>query len=70
MLLYYCYIAIYIAIIVENEEDLKNILETLEQAMEKDLHMKINTKIMKILVSSKYNNIRTRIILKYGETIE
>jgi len=33
-----------IAIIAENEKDLINILETLKQALEKDLHnMKINT---------------------------
>jgi|UniRef100_A0A2S2R9T8 ACT domain-containing protein len=33
-----------ISIIAENENDLKKILETMEQVMEKDLHMKINTK--------------------------
>jgi hypothetical protein len=59
-----------IALIVENEKELKNILETLEQVMEKDLHMRINIKKTKILVCSRYNNIRTRIKLKDGETIE
>lgn len=38
--------------------------------MEQDLHMKINTKKTKILVCSKYNNIRTKIKLKDCETIE
>jgi|UniRef100_A0A2S2QM29 hypothetical protein len=58
-----------IAIIAENEKDLKKILETLEQVMEKELHMKINTKKTKVLVCSRYN-IRSRIKLKDGETIE
>jgi len=43
-----------IAIIAENEKDLKTLLETLEQVMEKDLHMKINTKKTKVLVCSRY----------------
>jgi ABC-type enterochelin transport system ATPase subunit len=59
-----------IVIITENEKDLKKILETLEQVMEKDLHMKINTKKTKILVFSRYNITRTRLKLKDGKTIE
>lgn len=59
-----------IAIIAENEKDLKTLLETLEQVMEKDLHMKINTKKTKVLVCSRYNSIRTSIKLKDGENIE
>ena len=38
--------------------------------MEKDLHMKINTKKTKVLVCSRYNSIRTSIKLKDGENIE
>lgn len=52
-----------IATITESEKDLKKILETSEQVMEKDLHMKIYTKKTKILVCSRYNNVRTRIKL-------
>jgi len=59
-----------IAIIAENEKDLEKILGTLEQAMEKDLHIKINAKKTKVLVCSRDNNIRTKIKLKSDETVE
>jgi len=58
------------AIIVENEKDLEKILGTLEQAIEKDLHMKINAKKTKALVCNRDNNIRTRIKLKGDEIVE
>lgn len=41
-----------IAIVAKNEKDLKKILVTLEQVMEKDLHMKINVKKTKALSPS------------------
>lgn len=59
-----------IAKIAENEKDVKIFLETLEQVMEEDLLMKINTKKTKVLVCNRYNNIRTRIKLKDGVTIK
>jgi len=53
-----------IAIIVENETDLTKILMTLEQVMEKNLHIKMNTKKTNVLVCSRDNNIKTKIKLK------
>lgn len=40
---------------------MKMILETLEQVMERDLHMKINTKKMKVLVCSRYNKKKSKV---------
>lgn len=59
-----------IVIIAESEEDLKQILRTMEQVMEEDLNIKINVKKLKIIVCSRKNNIRTNVKLKDDKTIE
>jgi hypothetical protein len=57
-----------IAIIVENETNLTKLLVTLEQVIEKNLHIKMNTKKTEVLVCSRDNNIKTKIKLKDDET--
>ena len=59
-----------IAIVAENERDLRKILKTMELIMEKDLHMKMNSKKTKIVVCSRDNPRRTRIKLNDNEIIE
>jgi len=59
-----------IALVAENKKDQKKILCTMELVMEKDLHMKMNSKKTKVVVCSRENPRRTIIKLIDNETIE